>query len=94
MEAGKDYFTDKKLFTTLDQLNETKRVIERTGQKYMVYYTERIHVEGAVFSSDFIADGAIGRVIHVTGFGPHRIKPRNSRKWFLKKKHMMAFYVI
>ena len=37
MEAGKDYFTDKTPFTTLDQLADARAVVARTGRKYMVY---------------------------------------------------------
>src|SRR5690625_4033594 len=86
MEAGKDYFTDKTPFTTLEQLEETKRVVERTGQKYMVYYSERLHVESAVFAGDLIAEGAIGQVIQVTGFGPHRLNAPSRPDWFFKKE--------
>src|SRR5690625_7015933 len=32
MEAGKDYFTDKTPFTTLEQLEETKRSEEHTSE--------------------------------------------------------------
>src|SRR4030095_16675516 len=35
MRAGKDYFTDKAPFTTLDQLAEARKVIAETGNKYM-----------------------------------------------------------
>ena len=73
MKAGKDYFTDKTPFTTMDQIRRNKEVVEQTGQKYMVYFSERLHVEGAVFAGQLIKDGAIGRVIQVTGFGPHRL---------------------
>ena len=38
MEAGKDYFTDKTPFTTLDQLEQARRTCEATGKKYAVYY--------------------------------------------------------
>lgn len=86
MEAGKDYFTDKTPFTTLDQLEETKRVVERTGQKYMVYYSERLHVESAIFAGDLIKDGAIGKVLQVTGFGPHRLNAPSRPDWFFKKE--------
>jgi len=86
MEAGKDYFTDKTPFTTLEQLEETKQIVERTGQKYMVYYSERLHVESAVFAGDLIAEGAIGDVIQVTGFGPHRLNAPNRPDWFFKKE--------
>jgi len=86
MEAGKDYFTDKTPFTTLAQLEETKKVVERTGQKYMVYFSERLHVEAAVFAGDLIKQGAIGRVIQVTGFGPHRLNADSRPDWFFKKE--------
>ena len=50
MEAGKDYFTDKAPFTTLDQLAAARAAVARTGRKYMVYYSERLHVECAMFA--------------------------------------------
>ena len=86
MRAGKDYFTDKTPFTTMAQLEETKRVVKETGQKYMVYFSERLHVEGAVFAGDLIKDGAIGKVIQVTGFGPHRLNASSRPDWFFNKK--------
>lgn len=86
MEAGKDYFTDKTPFTTLDQLKETKKVVEKTGQKYMVYFSERLHVESAVFAGQLIKNGAIGKVVQVTGFGPHRLNAPSRPDWFFKKK--------
>ncbi|MFZ5495830.1 MAG: Gfo/Idh/MocA family protein [Verrucomicrobiota bacterium] len=72
MQAGKDYFTDKPPFTTLAQLDEARRVAAATGKKYMVYYSERLHVESAMFATDLVQQGAIGRVIQVLGLGPHR----------------------
>ncbi|WP_223636725.1 Gfo/Idh/MocA family protein [Planococcus sp. 4-30] len=86
MESGKDYFTDKTPFTTMAQLEETKEVVKRTGQKYMVYFSERLHVEGAVFAGELIKDGAIGRVIQVTGFGPHRLNASSRPDWFFNKE--------
>jgi predicted dehydrogenase len=72
MKTGKDYFTDKPPFTTLDQLAEAKKVAAETGKKYMVYYSERLHVEAAMFATDLVQQGAVGRVIQVLGLGPHR----------------------
>ncbi|MCM3723263.1 MULTISPECIES: Gfo/Idh/MocA family protein [Solibacillus] len=86
MESGKDYFTDKTPFTTMAQLEETKRVVKKTGKKYMVYFSERLHVEGAVFAGQLIKDGAIGRVIQVTGFGPHRLNAESRPDWFFDKE--------
>ncbi|KAB8128274.1 Gfo/Idh/MocA family oxidoreductase [Gracilibacillus oryzae] len=86
MRAGKDYFTDKTPLTSIDQLEEAKKVVEETGKKYMVYYSERIHVESAVFAGDLVKQGAIGKVIQVTGFGPHRLNAPSRPDWFFKKE--------
>lgn len=83
MEAGKDYFVDKAPLTTLEQLDAVWDAVKRTGRKYMVYYSERLRVESAIFAGRLIEAGAIGRVIQVTGFGPHRLGPIESRPdWF------------
>ena len=73
MASGKDYFTDKAPFTTLAQLESAKAMAQKTGRKYMVYYGERLHVEGAILAGYMIEQGEIGQVIHVEGFGPHRL---------------------
>jgi len=87
MEHGKDYFTDKAPLTTLEQLNAAKETVKKTGRKYMVYYSERIHVESAVFAGQLINEGAIGTPIHVDGFGPHRLGAPESRPdWFFEKE--------
>ncbi len=85
MEAGKDYFTDKSPFTTLEQLATAREVAARTGKKYAVYYSERLHVESAVFADQLVADGVIGHVIQVTGFGPHRLNAPSRPAWFFDK---------
>jgi predicted dehydrogenase len=85
MEAGKDYFTDKAPFTSTEQLMEARRVVAATGRKYMVYYSERLHVECAVFAGDLIAQGAIGRVMQVLGLGPHRLNAGSRPAWFFQR---------
>ncbi|ARI76361.1 Gfo/Idh/MocA family protein [Halobacillus mangrovi] len=86
MDHGKDYFTDKTPFTTMEQLESARQKTEETGRKYMVYYSERLHVESAVFADQLIKEGAIGRVIQVTGFGPHRLNASSRPKWFFEKE--------
>ncbi|MBV9390722.1 MAG: Gfo/Idh/MocA family oxidoreductase [Verrucomicrobia bacterium] len=85
MQAGKHYFTDKTPFTEVSQLAEAKRVVRETGKKYMVYYSERLHVESAVFAGTLIRQGAIGRVVHVLGIGPHRLTPQARPPWFFER---------
>ena len=81
MQAGKDYFSDKPPFTTLEQLAQAKQVVAQTGRKYFMYYSERLHVESAVFATQLVQEGAIGRVIHVLGIGPHR-EGTGRPEWF------------
>lgn len=86
MEAGKDYFTDKGPFTTLDQLAKARETVAQTGRKYAVYFSERLHVESAVFAGQLIADGAIGRVLQVIGLGPHRLNAASRPEWFFRRE--------
>ena len=86
MDAGKDYFSDKAPFTTLEQLNDAKEAVARTGKKYMVYYSERLHVEGAILAGYMIDAGEIGRVLSVTGFGPHRLGAAGRPRWFFERE--------
>jgi len=85
MDAGKDYFTDKPPFTAWAQLEEAKDNVARTGRKYMVYYSERLHTESGMFATDLVAGGAIGRVIQVIGLGPHRLNKASRPSWFFEK---------
>ena len=86
MEAGKHYFTDKAPFTTLAQLEQVKDAVARTNCKYAVYYSERLHVESAVFAEQLIQQGAIGRVIQMIGLGPHRLNEASRPDWFFNKE--------
>ena len=82
LDAGKDYFTDKAPFTTLEQLAAARASVRATGRKYMVYFSERLHVECAVRAGQLIEQGAIGRVVQVVGLGPHRSSPASRPGWF------------
>ena len=87
MEAGKDYFTDKCPMTTLEQLADVRKAVETTGKKYLVYYSERVHVESAWHAGDLIADGAIGDLVHINIMGPHRLSLPSRPDWFFKKEN-------
>ena len=73
LRHGKDYFTDKTPFTSLEQLQETRQVCQETGQKYAVCYSERLQNEAAEFAAELIREGVIGEVVQVIGLGPHRL---------------------
>src|SRR5581483_9971572 len=85
MEAGKDYFTDKAPLTSLPQLEQAKAVVKKTGRKFMVYYSERLTNESAMFATDLVQQGAIGRVLQVVNLAPHRLSPNTRPDWFWVK---------
>ena len=86
MSHGKDYFTDKAPLTTLEQLELAKKTVAETKQKYAVYYSERLHVESAVYAGQLIEQGAIGKVLQVIGLGPHRIQANSRPDWFFDRE--------
>jgi predicted dehydrogenase len=85
MESGKDYFADKPGMLRLDEIQEADRVCRETGRKYIIYFGERIHVEGAVYAEKLIKEGKIGRVLQVTILAPHRLNKATRPEWFFEK---------
>lgn len=87
LDHGKHYFTDKPAFTTLEQVKAAREKTEETGLKWGIYYSERLHVESAIYAGQLINEGAIGRVVQVIGTGPHRAMVRNRPDWFFDPKY-------
>lgn len=86
MQTGKDYFTDKCPFTTLDQLEQARQISADTGMKYAVFYSERLHVESAYVADEIIKSGGIGDIVHINIMGPHRLGQGPRPDWFYQKK--------
>ena len=82
---GKHYFTDKTPFTAMEQLDRAKQSVAKTGLKWYVYFSERLHVEGAVMAGKLIEEGRIGRVLQVINIAPHRLNKPSRPAWFFKR---------
>jgi predicted dehydrogenase len=87
MNAGKDVMTDKTGCVTLEELEQIKATVLRTGRKWYVNFGERFEVPSVAKAGDLIAEGAIGKVVHTAGFGPHRVNPPSRRPWFYEPRH-------
>lgn len=85
MSHGKDYFVDKPGMLSEKEIDQIRSVCEDTGRKYVVYFGERIHVEGAVYAEQLIRQGRIGRVLQVTILAPHRLNPSTRPDWFFQE---------
>jgi predicted dehydrogenase len=85
MDYGKDYFADKPAITSLEQLKLAREKVKSTGKKFFIYFSERLHVEAAVYAGELIKDGVVGKVLQVIGLGPHRLNPKTRPDWFFDK---------
>jgi len=54
MAAGKDCFCDKSPFTAMAELRAVRAAAARTGRKFFVCYSERVHVECAGRAGDLV----------------------------------------
>ena len=85
LAAGKDYFTDKGPFTTLEQLAATRAAVADSGRKYLVYYGERLHNAPTWEACELVRGGAIGRVLQVLVLAPHNLDNESRPPWFYDK---------
>ncbi len=87
MQHGKDYLVDKPGITTLEQLEEVRRVQKETKRMYIIMYSERLENKATVKAGELVKAGAIGNVIQTIGMGPHRMNPSSRPEWFFDKKY-------
>lgn len=73
MQHGKDYMADKPGISTLEQLEEVRKVQADTGQIYSICFSERLLKAGTIKVGELVKAGAIGQVVQTVGFGPHRL---------------------
>ncbi len=83
--CGKNVFSDKPGFTTLQQLERVKKAVAVTRLRYGIYFSERLHVEAATYADYLIRRGDIGRVIQTIVLGPHRLNAASRPAWFFDK---------
>ncbi len=86
MRHGKDYLSDKPGITTLEQLAEVRRVQAETGRIYAICFSERFENAATVKAGELVQLGAIGRVAHTVGLGPHRVNLATRPPWFFQKE--------
>ena len=87
MKNGKDFFVDKAPMTTLEQVEDVRKVCNETGKKYIIFYGESLCDASAIYARDLIRRGVIGQVLHVDGVGPHRHNPPSRAPWFYQREH-------
>ncbi len=86
MQHGKDYMSDKPGITSLEQLEEVRKVQKATGRIYSIMYSERFENKATEKAGKLVKEGAIGKVIQTIGLGPHRMSTATRPAWFFDRK--------
>jgi predicted dehydrogenase len=86
MHAGKDVVLDKPGVTTVEQLDEIRRVQAETGRRWLVVFNERLGNSAMSEAFARVQGGAIGTVVHTVGLGPHTLNLKHRPEWFFDPK--------
>ena len=85
MQTGHDVMTDKPGCTDLEQLTAIKACVAETGRIWSINFSERFEVPAVTMADQLVQEGAIGRVVHTTGLGPHRLNRATRPDWFFDR---------
>jgi predicted dehydrogenase len=85
MQHGKDFMSDKPAATTLEQLDEVRRVQRETKRIYSVLIERHEH-RATAKAVELVRAGAIGRVLQTLSTGPHRMNPQSRPSWFFERE--------
>jgi predicted dehydrogenase len=86
LNSGKDVMVDKPGCTTLNQLEDLRRTVKKTGKIWSVNFSERFHVAAVAKAEDLVAEGKIGKVKQTIGTGPHRQGNYERPDWFYDRQ--------
>lgn len=82
LRAGKHVLADKPGVTTAEQLAEVQAAIAETGGRWTVLFTERFENRAIAEAVRLARAGAVGRIVHVVGAGPHTLWADRRPDWF------------
>ncbi|MGG7519375.1 Gfo/Idh/MocA family protein [Allorhizobium undicola] len=86
MRHGKDVMVDKPGVTSFSQLEEVRKVQAETQRIFSICYSEHFETGSTVRAGELVKAGAIGKVIHTTGIGPHRLRKLERPGWFFERQ--------
>ncbi len=81
MQRGKDVMVDKPGITTLDQLAAVERAVQETGRIWSICLG-RLASPAVQEALRIVRSGELGRLVHTTSLGPHRLNRELRPSWF------------
>lgn len=85
MRQGMDVMADKPGCISKTELDNIKACVAETGRIWSINFSERFEVPAVTRASELVAQGAIGRVVHTAGLGPHRLNKETRPDWFFER---------
>ena len=83
LEAGKAVLSAKPGVTTRADLDRIRALVaDRPGRPWTVLFSERFENRAVARAVALARSGAVGRVVHVTGAGPHALHRDLRPDWF------------
>lgn len=82
MAHGKDVMLDKPGCLSLDELADIEAACARSGRIWSINFSERFEVPAATLVDQLLAEGRIGKVVHILSQGPHRLNAHMRPDWF------------
>lgn len=82
MAQGKDVMLDKPGCLTLQELVDIEAACARSGRIWSVNFSERFEVPSATLVDQLLAEGRIGKLVHIQSQGPHRLNAHMRPDWF------------
>ncbi len=93
LEAGKDVLSDKPGVTTRAQLDDLRKVVDASGRRWWVLFSERFGSPAVIEAVRLARSGRIGRVVHVQGAAPHRGSLDLRPEWFFDRERVGGILV-
>lgn len=84
MQQGKDVMVDKPGITTAAQLEAVERAVQQTGRIWSICLG-RLASPAVQEALRIVRSGELGRLVHTTSLGPHRLNRALRPAWFFDK---------
>lgn len=86
LRAGRHVLADKPGATTRAQLDEVAAAAAGAGRRWWVCFTERYENRAVAEAVRLARTGALGRVVHLSGLGPHAAMADQRSEWFFRRE--------
>lgn len=85
MRHGMDVMIDKPGCISKSELTAIKDCVAETSRIWSINFSERFEVPAVTRATELVEQGAIGRVVHTAGLGPHRLNKETRPGWFFDR---------